>query len=250
MTLSTFEQIAAITAHSAGFAASARDNLDAPVEHCPGWGVADLVSHLTGVHWFWATIAEEHAASPPPQSQRPSRAPDERLVDDFVSGAARLVTVLREADQTASCWTWAPQHQDVAFITRHQVQEAAVHHWDAAHAVGRSWQVEPAEAADSVDEFLHVSVSSDADPAEPPGEPLGGHLVLRASDTGDAWALADGDLPGTVRVTGTAGAAAGTPILQAPAADLLLWLYDRAPVDTSAVPADLVRRFQALTQTD
>ena len=43
MTLSTFDCIAAITEHSAGFAEATRDNLDARVEHCPDWSVADLV---------------------------------------------------------------------------------------------------------------------------------------------------------------------------------------------------------------
>ena len=40
MTLSTDDCIAAITAHSAGFAEAVRGNLDARVEHCPDWSVA------------------------------------------------------------------------------------------------------------------------------------------------------------------------------------------------------------------
>ena len=39
--------LAAIAEHSTGFAVATRDNLAAPVEHCPGWSVADLVWHLT-----------------------------------------------------------------------------------------------------------------------------------------------------------------------------------------------------------
>ena len=136
MSLSTLPAIAAITEHSAGFAEAARGDLGARVEHCPGWSVADLVSHLTEVHWFWATIVEGPLAAPPEQSAEPARAADADLVDAFVLGAARLVEVLREADQSASCWTWAGWRQDVAFVTRHQVQEAAVHHWDAVHAAG------------------------------------------------------------------------------------------------------------------
>ena len=50
---------ATIRRHSAGLAAAARDNLDARVEHCPDWSVADLVWHVSGVHWFWGTIAGE-----------------------------------------------------------------------------------------------------------------------------------------------------------------------------------------------
>ena len=87
MTLSTFDCIAAITEHSAGFAEATRGNLDARVEHCPDWSVADLVEHLTEVHWFWGTIVGELLPEPPAQERRPARAPDDRLVDSFVDGS-------------------------------------------------------------------------------------------------------------------------------------------------------------------
>jgi uncharacterized protein (TIGR03083 family) len=247
MGVSTDDCVNAIARHSAGFAAAARDHLTRPVQHCPGWSVADLVRHLTEVHWFWATIAEELPHSPPEQSRKPARAADADLVDVFETGAARLVQVLRSADQSAACWTWAPQAQTVAFITRHQVQEAAVHHWDAADAGGAPWDVDPTAAADCVDEFLHYSVSSDADHEDPPGEPLAGTFVVRATDTGDSWTIADGNLPGTILVTSGTTAA---PAVEGTAARLLLWLYGRADLHTSEVPRDLLARFRALTYTD
>jgi uncharacterized protein (TIGR03083 family) len=248
MALSTFDCIAAITEHSAGFAEATRDDLAAPVRCCPGWSVADLVAHLTDVHWFWGTIVEERLAEPPGDERRPARVPDDRLVDTFVAGAQRLVQVLREADQGAHVWTWASWQQDVAFVTRHQVQEAAVHHWDAVDAAGGTLTIDPAVAADSIEEFLHFSVASEDDPDDPPETALQGALALRCTDTGDAWTLTDGDRPGTARVQ--PGVAAGTPVLAAPASDLLLWLYQRAAVDTSGVPDDLVERFRAICFTD
>jgi uncharacterized protein (TIGR03083 family) len=265
MTLSTFDCIAAITAHSAGLAEAARDaDLQAPVEHCPGWSVADLVWHLSEVHWFWGTIVSELLTAPPPDDRRPGRPADDELVDGFVAGAAALVQALREADQFAHCWTWAGWQQDVAFVTRHQVQEAAVHHWDAAHAGAAhdtaqdtardtaqdtDWHLDPAVAADCVDEMLDVALPSDADHDDPPNEPLAGSFALRASDTGDAWLVTDGDLPGTARVTRVGIDTPGTgdvPVLEAGAAELILWLYSRIELDTSAVPEDLLGRFMAL----
>jgi uncharacterized protein (TIGR03083 family) len=241
MSLSTFECIAAITRHSAGFADAARGNLTAPVEHCPGWAVADLVRHLTEVHWFWATVVDELASAPPEDLRSPPRPSDDALVDLFVTGAGRLVRVLRDADQAASCWTWAPRQQNVAFVTRHQVQEAAVHHWDAVHAAGGTWVVDPVVAADSVDEFLHFSVPSDGP------EPLAGTFAIRASDTGDTWTLSDGDRPGAVRVSrGTTDA----PTLEGTAAELILWLYGRVDLDTTTVPVELLTRFKGLGSTD
>jgi uncharacterized protein (TIGR03083 family) len=247
MTLTTEECLAAITAHSAGIAAASRGNLSADVEHCPDWSVGDLVWHLSEVHWFWATIAEERLGAPPDESRRPSRPADDALVDGFQKGAARLVDVLGAADQSATCWTWAPQQQDVAFITRHQVQEAAVHHWDAVHAAGGSLGIEAEVAADSVDEFLTFSVSTEADPAEPPVPSLEATFVLRASDTRDAWTLTDGSLPGTLTVTRVGDDDA--PTVTAPASDLLLWLYARVDLDTG-LPAGLENRFRALAFTD
>ena len=247
MTLSTFDCIAAITEHGAGFAESTRDNLDAPVEHCPDWSVADLVWHLTEVHWFWSTVAAEQLTSPPAEGRRPPRPDDAGLVDTFKAGAVRLVEVLREADQTAPCWTWARWQQDTAFITRHQVQETAVHHWDAVNAAGGRLAIEPDVAADSVDEFLHFSVASDDDPDEPTTPSIDGSIAFRTTDTGDGWTLTDGK-PGTARVS--PGTTDGAPVLEATASDLLLWLYQRTDIDTSPVPGDLLGRFRAICFTD
>jgi uncharacterized protein (TIGR03083 family) len=247
MSLSTFDCIAAITEHSAGFAEAALGNLDARVEHCPEWSVGDLVRHLTEVHWFWGTIVEERLDAPPEDSRRPARPDDSDLVDEFVTGAASLVRVLREADQSARCWTWAPWRNDVAFVTRHQVQEAAVHHWDVAHAAGRPLVIAADVAVDSIDEFLHFSVPSEDDSDEPPAGALEGPLSVRASDTGDAWTLSDSERPGALHVE--RGATSG-PVLEATASDLLLWLYSRKDIETGDVPGDLVARFQALCYTD
>ncbi len=243
----TQQHLAAVAKHSAGFAEATRENLAANVEHCPGWTVADLVWHLSEVHWFWSTIAEKRLTEPPAEALRPPRPSDDSLVDAFEAGARHLVEVLGSADQTHPVWTWAPQ-KDVAFITRHQVQEAAVHHWDAAHAAGRALEISTPVAVDSIDEFLSFSVSSEADPAEPARPELAGSFALNAADADAGWTLSDGTVPGTVRIehVHTDDVLAVT----ANASDLLLWLYGRVELDTSPVTADLVARFRSLCFTD
>ena len=260
MPLSTAACLDAIGHHSAGFADVAGGALTARVEHCPAWSVADLVWHLTEVHWFWAKIAAERPSAPPNTDDRPARPPDHAVVARFVEGAARLVEVLGAADPAAPCWTWAAQHQNVGFIVRHQVQEAAVHHWDVANAAGGTVTIAPTVAADAVDEFLDVSLDGVLDAA----------LELRAVDTGDAWTVgtlvppgppsllvapgpaAAAAPPGPVTDPATPGAIAATPppVLEAPAADLLLWLYGRVAIDTTAVPTELLTAFRALADTD
>ena len=267
MALSTADCLAAIEGHSSGLASAARGNLEARVEHCPDWSVADLVWHLTEVHWFWATIAGELLTEPPDESRRPGRPADAQLVDGFAAGAGRLVDVLRSADQGAHCWTWAPQQQDVAFVTRHQVQEAAVHHWDGGHAAGQRVEIDPAVAADAVEEFLTFSVSSEADPADPPRPALGGAIWLRASSTRDGssptWLITDGRSPGTTtwRVVATGAdptdVAGDVPTVGGDVDPdrVLLWLYGRVPtpwVDGRSGDGDaaVLDRFRALTFTD
>ncbi|MHB8245730.1 MAG: maleylpyruvate isomerase family mycothiol-dependent enzyme [Acidimicrobiales bacterium] len=243
-----FDLFDAISEHSFGLADAATDSLGALVEHCPGWTVADLVAHLIEVQWFWATIAQERLAAPPEESRRPPRPVDDELVATLRAGAERLVEVLRSARGDEAVWTWAPAQQDIAFITRHQVQEAAVHHWDAAEAAGRSLVISTPVAADAIEEFLTFSVSSADDPAEPTPPSLDGRLVLQCADAGPAWTIGDGPQPGTVHVGH--GADADVPTLTGSASDLLLWLYRRVELESDHVPEDLIGRFRALCFTD
>ena len=140
----------------------------------------------------------------------------------FRAGAGRLVRVLDEADPAAPVWTWAPSQQDAGFVIRHQVQEAVGHHWDVAHAAGRTIRISPAVGADAVDEFLHFSVSNADDAAgEDPLPHLEGRLGLACEDSVAAWLVADGALPGTASVSRTAKAsldADGVPTVGGPAA--------------------------------
>jgi uncharacterized protein (TIGR03083 family) len=243
-----FDHLTAITEHSEGFATSAEGNLEARVEHCPGWNVADLVWHLSSVHWFWATIVEERLKSPPDESLRPERPSDDKLVDRFRTGAHRLVEVLERAPDDARVWTWTPAQRDVAFVSRHQVQEAAVHHWDAAHAAGMQIEFGVAMATDAVAEFLTFSLASADDPADPPPAALGGAFVIASSDSDAAWTIQDGPQPGTLSVID--GTLADRQTVRASSSDLLLWLYQRIELRVPSELAPMIGRFRALTFTD
>ncbi len=238
----------AIEEHCEDIASLAAGNLGAAVEHCPGWDVAALLEHLVDVHWFWSTIVEQRLTSPPEESSRPAAPERDQLVEAFRGGAAHLVEVLATVPFSAHVWTWAPARQDVGFVARHQVQEAAVHHFDAAHARGHRLVIDEEIAADAVEEFLTFSLSTAADPAEPARPPLRGQLVLASAGAGPAWTIGDDAVPGTLRVS--PGAAADVPTLTATASDLLLWLYGRVELDDRHIPPDLVTRFRALTFTD
>ncbi|MEO7259740.1 MAG: maleylpyruvate isomerase family mycothiol-dependent enzyme [Jatrophihabitantaceae bacterium] len=251
-----FDMVTEIAQHSAGLAKAAEANLNAPVEHCPGWTVADLVWHLTGVHWFWSTIVAGLLRAPPEDEQRPDRPDPDQLVSRFSAGAEHLARVLAAADPAAPCWTWARTQQNAGFVRRHQVQEAAVHHWDAERAAGSDIALGTAMSVDAIDEFLTFSMSTVDDHPEVPLPNLDGPLVLAASDAGLDWTVTDDSLPGTVTFsTGTADL--GRPRVTGTASDLLLWLYGRVPLPVTAGGSDsqpaaeqLASRFRALAFTD
>ena len=214
---------------SAGFADAARGNFAADVVACPGWNVADLVWHLREVQWFWCTVIDGRLTEPPDEASAPSRPGDpEALLADFREGAADLVKAIHSADPAAACWTWAPQ-KDVAFVIRHQAQEAAVHRWDAEYAAGREHHLEPEIAADSIDEFLTFSTGWVIDGSAP----LPGAVRLETTDAGGAWTVTEDD----DRVLQIVGLGHGGPgqghsrdavtTVRGTASDLLLGLYRR-----------------------
>lgn len=237
----------AIATHCRGLRDEAEANLTLPVAHCPGWTVADLVAHMIEVHWFWRTIADERLSQPPDEARRPPRPAPERLLDVFAEGAGRLVETLSAADPSTAVWTWAPSRHDIGFIARHQVQEAAVHHFDAAHAAGGTVVIADDVASDSVEEFLTFSVSSTDDPADPLPPALNGSFALRTPANGPSFTVSDGPVPGTV--SWRRGADADVPAVTGTAAELLLFLYGRVELDTGMLPEGMVERFRALSFT-
>jgi uncharacterized protein (TIGR03083 family) len=247
MALPTNDQLSAISSHAAAVGTVRADELDLPVVHCPGWNVADALAHLLDVHWFWATIVEGRLAGPPDENLRPARPERSRIVDAFRRGADHLVETLRATPDDDVVWTWAPGHHTVGFVSRHQVQEMVVHHWDIDHARGIETLIDPTIAADAVDEFLTVSVSSDADPAEPERPALDGTFLLRCSDVDAQWVVRDGNKPGTVAFERRENRHVGS--LSAPASRLLLWLYSRVDIGPQDVDPEMLQRFRNLTFT-
>lgn len=234
----TLEQcLSAIETHTRGLAAAAETDLGARVEHCPDWSMADLIWHVIGVHRFWNGVATDLPSTEPDEVPEQDRPADGALIPELLRGMELMVATLRNADQGAACWTWGLE-QNVGFITRHQVQEAAVHHWDAVNAGpgAAAWTMDPAHAADAVDEMLTHSLPNERWPSEDT-DGLGGTLWFCASrdrtGEGDTWHVVDGDLPGTLRHRtyhrGEAPLEITGPSLgsHVRAADLLLWFYDR-----------------------
>ena len=232
------DPLSQIAADSLALAEAAAGHFDTRVEHCPDWTMGDLVWHLFEVQSFWRGIVATQA-SDPDQIERPDQVDDAVLIDAFQDGADRLVGVLAAADPATPLWTWAAQ-KDAGFVIRHQVQEAAVHRWDAENAAGPAAPIDRATAIDSIEEFLTFSTTVDA-------APLGATVAFEATDADAAWTVIDappglswhrGDSPAAARVRGTAS-------------DLLLWLYARVPTaDVASGDLALLNRFRSHLSTD
>ncbi|HSQ37367.1 MAG TPA: maleylpyruvate isomerase family mycothiol-dependent enzyme [Acidimicrobiia bacterium] len=213
----------------------------APVAGCPGWDVAELVWHLTEVHYFWGAIVAGRLLDPEqvPPLERP--AGFEALLARFRSGVERIAGVLAAADPAVPVWTWARQ-QDAAFVIRHQAQETAVHRWDAERAAGRPFTIDPALAADSIDEFFeHTGVAR-----REGAEAVGGAVHLHATDADGEWTITE-DAAGTLVVE--RGHRRGDTAVRAAASDLLLLLYRRIGPGAVEVHGDtgVLARFVART---
>lgn len=228
-------------------AALAAGRLDEPVAGAPGWSVRDVLQHLVGVYWFWTTIVAEGLDAPPDESRRPAPPADDHLVSAVLVSERALTAALRAADQAAPVYTWAPGQSDVAFVTRHQVQESLVHGHDVAAAVGAPWAMAPDGSADAVEEFLTFSVSTTTDPAEMPRAGLDGVIGLACTDAPDAWTVEDDVVEGTVRFE--RGLRDDAVVLSGTAGDVLLWLYGRTHLAGEADHTALVARLRALSFT-
>lgn len=213
----------------------------APIAGCPGWAVADLVWHITEVHYFWGEIVGRGLHDPElvPPLERPGDFP--ALLARFRAGVEHLASTLAAADPAAPVWTWARQ-KDAGFVIRHQAQETAVHRWDAERAAGRAVTIDPALAADSIDEFLEHTAAWRLEGAAP----VAGSVHMHPTDASGEWTISEDDAGALVlqRVH-----AKGDAAMRGRASDLLLILYRRIGRETAEAFGDeaVLERFLART---
>jgi uncharacterized protein (TIGR03083 family) len=215
------------------------------VPSCPGWTIADLVWHLGEVHWFWATDVELRATEPESvERSKPARPGDYGdLLGWGRAQTARLLQFLDETPGDTRVWTWARDEADhtVAFVRRHQVQEAAVHRWDMQLAAtdATSDPISPDVASDAIDEFLSATV-----PWGVRGDkPLSGSVHIHCTDTEGEWFLhADGRLE---RIH-----AKGDVAMRGTASDLILALYERVPLEALDVIGDTALARQLIDRSN
>jgi len=209
--------------------AADRAGLAAAVPSCPAWQVKDLLRHTGYVHrWAARHITEGPAEvidGPSEAEILRGGAADADLLGWFRAGHAALVETLASADPAVECATFMPAPTPLAFWTRRQAHETAIHRADAELAAGPvdgSAPRYPADfAADGIDELIMgFGQRRKYQPSAGPGADAGLLRVI-AADTGDAWSIGDGSDAGCT-VSGSASS-------------LYLYLWNRA----SAGAADI-----------
>ncbi|MER6307294.1 maleylpyruvate isomerase family mycothiol-dependent enzyme [Streptomyces sp. NPDC001657] len=211
-----------------------------PVPSCPDWTLAELARHVGSLQrWFCALLTQ--LVQEPPRSRDvelglPERA--EEYAGWVAAGAPTVGTVLRGTDPQAAMWAWG-EDQHARFWARRMLFETLVHRVDAERAVGHEPDLDPALAADGVDEFL-VNLpyaglfAPEVTKLRGDGEVIAFRCADRADAGGEEWRVRLD--PDGFRLLPRAGAdaepddtASSAPqaTVRGPAADLLLLLYGR-----------------------
>jgi uncharacterized protein (TIGR03083 family) len=193
--------------------------LDATVPGCPEWSVRELTWHLGRVQRFWATVVQVGADRVPVFGEPTSGPTDAvELAAWMRASTAELLDAVRSIPPNTPAWAWWRDDHTVGAIARHQVQEAAVHRWDAQSAFGAPDPIPvdpiPVDIADDgVDEFLWIARQLRS-PAR---------LAFVTTDSGRTTTLSDEPALATVSAT---------------ASDIVLLLHMRLPTDAVHIDGD------------
>ena len=209
--------------------------------------MADLAWHLTEVQHFWAAIADGLLQDPDsvPQLDRPG---DDALPALFDRRSDFLVEALSRRNPEDECWSWHALGHSVGWIRRRQAHEALIHRVDAELAADRSFDVDPALAADGVDEVLRAMLDLDNLPEWALYEPDGSTATIEPDDGSASWPLNMGRFKGTSPTSGNTYNLPALMLLDAledpkallrgSAVDLDLWLWGRGSLDPITVEGD------------
>lgn len=212
-------------------------DLEAAVPAAPGWDTTELLRHIGMIHARTSVILRTGTM------ERPSRrngmlpeAPEDGVLDWYCSTLAELVTDLRAiVDPDRPVWAFSPDDATAGFWLRRMAHETVIHRVDAQQAVGGSVaSIEPAFAADGIDEVLSVFVPAlGADRS--PGD--GRSVHLQPDEETDGWTIRFPPGQVVIEVTGI-GADPADLTIRGTAGDLLLWLWGRRPLEGLEVTGD------------
>lgn len=205
--------------------------LTAPVPSCPGWTVADVVTHTAEVysHKVACTVLG-HQPDPWPPPEWQGREP----IAAFDGALADLLSLFDSHGPDRPSHTWWPPDQTVGFWMRRMALETAVHRVDVELGHDVVTPVDADLARDGIDELLVMMLAGDEWAQHGTKAPV--DAVVRVTSPGRSWTVAlDAD---AVTVDRSADGDAALEITGDPSA-LYLWLWGRGGTDPLALTGDL-----------
>ncbi|MFK4599803.1 maleylpyruvate isomerase N-terminal domain-containing protein [Streptomyces pristinaespiralis] len=246
-TLEFPELLRLIDERSAAFRAAiaSAPSLDVQVPTCPEWTLLDLVHHLGEGRRAWAATV---AAGPDASGKLAGEglaAPQEHeaLLAWLAESTQQMLDALREAGPERGCWTWWGSSQSprtCGAVARHQLQEIAMHTYDAQLTVGAPEPLPEEVALDGVEEFLFTCCTTTVAWPHKPA------VVDYHVTEGGSWrqsVSADGSR--AFRLPESGGVPAGGEDSESvdvsargTASDLVLAFYGRIPMDSLKLEGD------------
>lgn len=139
-------------------------DLDADVPTCPGWQTRNLLSHVGSAWGAFAAFTEAASTEPADLSRLEVAPEDDEGLRAFAEAARdRILAAVGAADPDTPSWTWWGE-KTLEFYQRRAHLETVVHRLDAEAAAGDPTGVDPAVAADAIDELYGTILGPPADP--------------------------------------------------------------------------------------
>ncbi|SDL86234.1 TIGR03083 family protein [Nonomuraea maritima] len=208
-----------------------------PVPTCPGWTLADLVTHVGRIQ-RWAThVLREQVQERVWPPQVPSGLPEGAKGDTawLRAGAAALLDTLRGTDPALPVWTWGPDRRASWWAPR-MLFELMIHRADAELALGIEPEIPASTAAAGIEEYLtNLPYAGWVTRRLATLDAEGATIHLHATDGDGEWTVTQGPAG---RFTWERGHAKGDVAVRGPLADLLLVLYGRRSSDAVEVFGD------------
>ena len=170
-----------------------------PVPSCPEWTAADLLWHLTEVQHWWRAMMVNRPQSAEEMGYTDPVRPEgyDAQLAAYDETHAGFIAAIQTADPAEPAYSWSsdPDDHTVGFTYRRQAHEALIHRVDAELTAGALTPLDPALAADGVDEVLDKMYGG----LPPWGafEPRSQFIEFRVTDSGTSVWTQLGSFSGT-----------------------------------------------------
>lgn len=205
-------------------AAAAPRGLDLPVPVCPPWDVREVVAHLATVYDH-KVMAMRLGRKPEPGEWVTDEPFGKDTVEWFADEHAKLLAELAAHAPSAHAWSWWEPDQTVGFWYRRMALETVVHRVDVETQFGPANTIDAALAVDGIDEALMIMLAGDEEAASA----VPGHGTVEVLADDSAWSVR---LDDTHTVVSPGRRTSPDAVLTGDPAELLLYLWGRAPIDT------------------